>query len=110
MMKRGMAALLALCLLITVGWVETAAQEKLIEAEEGQKTALQISSLDGAKSVGILWVESEPQRRTWAEFSRVFTGFVKKTGMRILRFRTPSGRTAAGCASATPAPSSSGRI
>lgn len=78
MMKRGMAALLALCLLITVGWAETAAQEKLIEAEEGQKTALQISSLDGAKSVGILGVESEPQRRTWAEFSRVFTGFVKK--------------------------------
>ena len=79
MTKRGMAALLALCLLITAGWAETTAvQEQLIEAEEGEWAAMQISSLDGERSVGILGVESEPQRRTWEAFSEVFTRFVKK--------------------------------
>ena len=54
------------------------AGNKLIYAEEGQASAMQIRSLESDDAVGIIGVESEPVQRRWEDFAGVFTRFMKK--------------------------------
>ena len=54
------------------------AGNKLIYAEEGQASAMQIRSLESDDAVGIIGVESEPVQRRWEDFASVFTRFMKK--------------------------------
>lgn len=77
MFKKLVAALVVFVLLFSVAVAEQE-QPKLIEAKDGEPAALQIRSLESDAAVGILGVESEPERRRWEDFSAVFTTFVKK--------------------------------
>ena len=77
MLKRILILLLALLTILPSSQAEQV-QEKLIEAQEGEFYAMQIRSLESDAVVGILGVESEPVRRTWEDFARVFSNFMKK--------------------------------
>ncbi|MBE5787272.1 MAG: hypothetical protein E7324_06995 [Clostridiales bacterium] len=78
MLKRLLCILLMLCLTPLALGEEAQTQPQFIYAQEGQPSALQISSLEGDQSVKILGIESEPVQRTWADFSQTFTTFLKK--------------------------------
>ena len=77
MLKRIMIFLLALLMILSSAQAEQV-QEKLIEAQEGEFYAMQIRFLECDAVVGILGVESEPVQRSWADFARVFSTFMKK--------------------------------
>ena len=85
MLKKFLCFLAAFAVLFSCAMAEQAGP-RLIEAKEGEPAAMQIRSLEGDQAVGILGVESEPQRRRWEDFSRVFTTFVKKNWNRDVQF------------------------
>ena len=72
--------LIALLLILAVPAVGKGedAGNKLIYAEKGQASAMQIRSLESDDAVGIIGVESEPVQRRWEDFAGVFTRFMKK--------------------------------
>ena len=63
-----LAAAIMGCLAIISAVAEDVPAPKFIEAKEGTLTAMQISSLDDGKVVGIIGVESEPMPCTWKDF------------------------------------------
>ena len=77
MLKKIISILLLSALLFSAAAAEQD-QPHLIEAQEGETTAMQIRSLESDAAVGILGVESDPQQRRWEDFATVFTVFVKK--------------------------------
>ncbi len=85
MLKKSLCFLAAFAVLFSCAMAEQT-RPRLIEAKEGEPAAMQIRSLEGDQAVGILGVESEPQRRRWEDFSRVFTTFVKKNWNRDVQF------------------------
>ena len=78
MMKRMILVVLMLILAVPAAGKGEEAGNKLIYAEEGQASAMQIRSLESDDAVGIIGVESEPVQRRWEDFAGVFTRFMKK--------------------------------
>ena len=61
-------AAVIMCYWAVIAAAEDVPAPKFIEAGEGTMTALQISSLDDGRTVGIIGIESEPVPCTWKDF------------------------------------------
>ncbi len=70
-MKRIICVLVAImmcCMTVVSAVADDVAVPRFIEAKEGTTAAMQISSLDDGRSIGIIGIESEPVPCTWNDF------------------------------------------